>query len=255
MAVSSGFGLVARVAAVAQVVVFGGSAVGEGGVEVAPEPEGFAAVDATAASEIWWSSDVERGSHESGVMAAEVFDGVDVDPVVDDAFRKASSASRLAMSTGIGPPPMMWQTSPGSVRSRRHALRSATMTRSTVGVPVRSPAPDTSCVRASAAYAWKAFDFAAGLVGGLFRRAAQSRGEGLHTPYQGQPGFWWQPRRSAPCPHHRASGGTRASRPGDGGAPRGRCVPGGTRGRDRVAPADPRHARCPTVRPPLPASR
>src|SRR5271170_7375218 len=51
-------------------------------------------------------------------------------PPCRTAFKKASLPSSRASSTGIGPPPVTWHTSPGWAWPRRQAKRSQTITRS-----------------------------------------------------------------------------------------------------------------------------
>ena len=82
MAVLLGLGLVAGPAAGLDVGVGGGPAVGYRVDVVVLEAPALAAVVAFSSGELRYGAEVEGGAQLVGQVAAEAFDGVDVDPVV-----------------------------------------------------------------------------------------------------------------------------------------------------------------------------
>src|SRR6202011_2444815 len=87
-----------------EVGVGGGAAVGEG-VDVVPlDAVAASAVDAGGAFEQRWWAEAEGGAQLGGEVAAQVGDGVDADPVVEDRFDERHGGQVPGRLHGDGSP-------------------------------------------------------------------------------------------------------------------------------------------------------
>ena len=140
LAVSFGFVVVARPAASLDVGVAGRTVVGDWIDVVVLQPPAAVAVDALATGEPWYRTKVEGGAQLCRLIAPKAFDGVNVDPVVQDCVEESVFAklpgqldrdgatiydvANLAM-VGMAPPPGEQVTHDhqlGTVRSFRCAV-------------------------------------------------------------------------------------------------------------------------------------
>ena len=159
LAVLFGFDLVVGPASGLEVGVLGGAVVGDGVDVVVLEAPAVAAVDAPP-GERRYRSEVQGGAQGGGQVAAEVFDGVNVGPVVQDGFDEGvvgelsgyldgdgAAADDVAGLAGVGVP-----APPGEQVAHHHQVAAA-------GGPGIAGAgrfaPPTSWARVSAAWASK----------------------------------------------------------------------------------------------------